>query len=119
MDAIFVRGLVAETRVGVPEEERAAPQTVILDVELYLDLRAAGHSDDLNETLDYGAVTAGLVDLLGTIETKLLEHLAERMASYLLGLGKLRRVVVQVTKASPPIVETTEAVGVRIERTAE
>jgi FolB domain-containing protein len=116
MDTIFVRRLRLPVRVGVSEEERARPQNVLLDLDLVRDLRRAGRTDDLGETVDYGAVTSGVADLLRETEVLLLERLAQLVAEFLLAQVGVVEVTVSVSKEAPPIEEQADAVGVRIVR---
>ena len=51
-DIVFIRGLRVRGLIGVYEHERDAPRELRLDVDLQLDLRAAGRSDRLDDTLD-------------------------------------------------------------------
>jgi FolB domain-containing protein len=117
MDSIFVRQLRLPVRVGVTAEERARPQFVLLDLDLHVDLGPAGGSDDLSETLDYGAVTSGVATLVEGMEVLLLERLAQAVAEFLLAQDGVAEVTVSVAKETPPIMEETSGVGVRIVRT--
>ena len=117
MDSIFVRQLRLPVRVGVTDEERARPQIVLLDLELSRDLAPAGRSDDLDETVDYGAITSGVARLLEGLEVLLLERLAQEVAEFLLNQTGVVNVTVSVAKETPPIEEEAAAVGVTIVRT--
>jgi dihydroneopterin aldolase len=117
MDSIFVRRLRLPVRIGVTPEERARPQFVLLDLDLQRDLSRAGGSDDLAETADYGAITSGVSALLGGMEVLLLERLAQLVAEFLLAQDGVVEVTVSVAKETPPIMEETSGVGVRIVRT--
>ena len=117
LDSIFVRRLRLPIRVGVTAAERARLQFVLLDLDLRVDLGRAGVSDDLSETLDYGAVTSGVAALLEGMEVQLLERLAQAVAEFLLAQDGVVEVTVSVAKETPPIMEETSGVGVRIVRT--
>jgi dihydroneopterin aldolase len=117
LDSIFVRQLRLPVRVGVSKEERSRPQFVLLDLEVGRDLTRAGQTDDLSETIDYGAITGGLATLLEDTEVLLLERLAHEVAEFLLNQEGVVTVTVSVAKEVPPIEEETAAVGVTIVRT--
>src|SRR5581483_9227757 len=56
-DRIELRGLRAQGVHGVLPEEQVRAQPFEVDLTVEADLRAAGRSDDLADTLDYGAIT--------------------------------------------------------------
>ena len=118
MDSIVVSGLRLDTHIGVTEEERASPQPVLIDLEVGLDLQPAGKSDRLSDTLDYGAVTEEVSELVSTGSRQLLEHLAEGIAGILLAHKGVLTVSVDIAKESPPIKENVGRIAVRIERQA-
>lgn len=116
MDAIIFKGLRAQARIGAFDWEREKPQTLIVDLMLERDLSEPGSSDDLVDTIDYGAVTKGMVEFIGSVEVRLLEHLAEVIARKLLEETDVVRVTVEIAKLKPPITEEVDSVSVRIVR---
>ena len=118
VDSIVVRDLRVETHIGVTEEERATPQTVLIDLDIGVDLRPAGNSDDLTDTIDYSAVTGEVAALAAAESTQLLEHLAERIAEVLLSHSGVMTVTVDIAKESPPVAENVGRIAVRVERQA-
>ncbi len=117
MDQIEIRGLRAFTRIGVTEEERKEPQQVVADISIMADLVTPAQTDDLNDTIDYSQVTARVTDVIRSSECRLLEHLAEKIASSIAHFAGVQGVTVEVAKQRPPLAEELEAVAVRIERT--
>jgi dihydroneopterin aldolase len=116
-DQIFLRRMEFEGRHGVTEEERAEPQTIELDVELRLDLRAAGHSDDLAQTVDYGDVFEICRAQVEQHTYHLLEGVAEAIATDILGrFPDVGSVVVRAMKPGVPLDGVVELAGVGIER---
>jgi 7,8-dihydroneopterin aldolase/epimerase/oxygenase len=117
-DAIYLRGMTFAGRVGVSEEERADPQEIQVDVELWLDLAAAGRSDDLAQTVDYAAVFEITRREVEDSVHRLLESVGEGVAGKLLaGFPAVARVVVEVRKPGVPIDGVLEYAAVRIDRT--
>src|ERR687893_2894426 len=55
-DRILLEGMVFHGRHGTLPAERELGQPFVVDLELRLDLRPAGLSDDLARTVDYGEV---------------------------------------------------------------
>jgi len=84
MDSIFIRELEVFYRVGVSEEERLAPQRLLLTVEIENDFEAAAKTDDLSATIDYHAVAQRLLRLGEGREWKLIESLAVEIANTIL-----------------------------------
>ena len=114
-DRIRIRGLEVEARVGVSEQERARPQTVIVDVDIAADLSRATASDDVRDTIDYGEVLSAVAETVRASESKLLEHLAAKIVSVVSRMDGVANVTVEIAKQSPPVSEQVEAIGVTIE----
>ncbi|NNE93849.1 MAG: dihydroneopterin aldolase, partial [Verrucomicrobiales bacterium] len=55
-DTITISGLKIETHIGVPDEERANPQTVSLDLEIEVATPFCELKDEIESTVDYFAV---------------------------------------------------------------
>ena len=102
---------------GVGEEERAQAQGFAVDVELAADLAPAGRSDDLAQTVDYGAVFATCRDVVERASFRLIEALAEAIADAVLATYPVGEVVVRVRKLRPPIEGTLGWAGVEVRRT--
>ena len=64
MDQIRLTGIRATGKHGVLDFEHERAQTFVVDATLFLDLAAAGRSDDLNDTVDYGAIAKGIVAII-------------------------------------------------------
>lgn len=116
MDSIIVRDLRVKAHVGVTEEERSDAQLLVISLVLYTDLRKAGMSDDLADTVDYGRVTAEVEELVVSTQTALLESLAEKIAGHIAAMPGINGVSVEIAKDAPPIEQDVGCVGVRIER---
>ncbi len=83
-DSVFIEGMRVAAHVGVTAEERDISQVLRFDLELQCDARRAGESDDLDHTIDYGAVYAHVVTVVKSTPCKLLEHMASKIAVELL-----------------------------------
>ena len=116
-DRIELRGLRVVGRVGVLPFEREADQPLELDLDLAVDLAAAGASDDLGDTVDYGAVCDAVVAAVGAGHVALLERLATRVADAALAVDPaIAAVTVAVRKLRPPVPHVLDTSGVRITR---
>ena len=115
-DRILIHGIQFYGYHGVREEERKLGQRFIVDVELLLDLRDAGRKDDLAASVDYERVQALVVEIGAREQFRLLEALAERIASAILAEWRVRQVTIRVTKPSPPMPGVIGGVSVEITR---
>ena len=113
MDTIHIEGLQGLARVGVPLEERRHPQKILIDLEMGMDLAAAGRSDAVERTIDYARVVEEICRLLKGRSFRLVEALAHQMARRLITRFGPDQVVVRVKKFSVP---GTKSVGVEIKR---
>ena len=116
-DAIQLRGLRAMGVHGVLPEEQERPQPFEVDLDLSVDLAAAGRSDDLADTVDYGVVAENVVAVITNERHALLERLAERIAAVALSDTMVKAVTVTVRKLQPPISAEIGHVAVSIRRT--
>lgn len=114
MDKIFISELKVQTKLGVPAWERMTPQTIILDIEIGVNLSAAGKSDAITDTIDYGAVVARIRETLAEHSFQLVEALAEHVCQLIFKEFKAEKVEIKVSK--PGILAGVKAVGVVIER---
>src|SRR5688500_134166 len=104
MDHIHLRGLRVTGTHGVLPEERARSQPFEVDVDIEADLSAAGASDDLADTVDYGAVVSAVAAVVRDESHRLLERLATRIAEEVLAVDdRIEAVTVVVDKLRPPV----------------
>lgn len=114
MDIVFIEALEIECVIGIYDWERKITQKVVLDIEMAFDNRVPAASDDINDTLDYKAVSKRLIAYVGESSFGLVESLAERCASIIreeFGVGWVR-----LKLSKPGAVTGSRAVGVVIER---
>ncbi len=118
VDRIELRGIRALGIHGVLSEEQQRPQPFAVDLDVDLDLRQAGRSDDLTHTIDYGQLAQAVVAEVAGPPAALLERLAERVALRVLALTGERAssVTVTVHKLRPPVPVDMVSAGVRITR---
>ena len=116
MDRILISGLRQMGVHGVLAEEQARAQPFGVELELLVDLRAAGASDALADTVDYGAVCDAVRAVIAEEHHQLLERLADRVAEVCRADPRVQGVVVEVRKLDPPVRARVDYVGVRIER---
>ena len=116
-DRIELRGLRLVGRLGVLDHERTDDQPLEVDLDLRVDLAAAGASDDLADTVDYGAVCRAVAATVAEGHVALLEHLAARVADAVLALDpRIDAVDLTIRKLRPPVPLDLATSGVRIAR---
>lgn len=84
-DRILLTDMVFHGHHGTLPAENELGQPFIVNIELHLDLRPAGTSDDLARTVDYGTVHRMARDIVEGPPVQLTETLAERIAAGVLG----------------------------------
>ena len=84
MSMITITDLEVRFHVGVPDEERAKPQRLLLTIEMEHDFRAATATDDIAATIDYFDVSQKILALGNGRSWKLIEKLADDVANLVL-----------------------------------
>jgi D-erythro-7,8-dihydroneopterin triphosphate epimerase len=114
MDRIFIRDLALRCIIGIFPEERREKQDIVINVEMHCDLRKAGASDDLSDTVDYKTIKKAILKLVEASHFQLIESLAEKIASIALDNEKVQQVVVTIDK--PGALRFAKASAVEITR---
>jgi len=114
MDRVLIEGLEVRTVIGIYDWEREIRQTVRLDMEMAWDIRPAGASDDIADTLDYKAVSKRLIAFVEGSSFGLIEALAEACARIVLDEFNVPWMHLKMSK--PGAVRGSENVAVVIER---
>ena len=119
-DRVVVAGMVFLARHGVNDSEKVEDQRFEVDVELALDTRAAGESDNLAETVDYRGVHEIARRVMETTTLELVESLAEAIARNLLATSPaVEEVLVRVRKPDVDLEGPLDYAGVEIRRSRE
>ena len=94
----LLEGLDVMVRIGIYDAERLAPQRVIIDVELVLDINTAPQSDDVSETLNYDLIRNTVMDIVGRQHFDLQETLARALFDNLAKLPDVTGLRVRTAK---------------------
>ncbi len=116
MDRIIIRELLVRCVLGVDAEERREMQDVLISVTLHADLRRAGQSDRLEDAIDYRAIKKEILAAAEGSRYRLVEALAERVASLCLAYAGVERVDVKVEKPGSLRFARSAAVEITRER---
>jgi dihydroneopterin aldolase len=79
-DRIELRGLIIRGNHGVFDHERRDGQDFVVDITVWIDLAAAAASDELADTVDYGALAQRAADIIGGPARNLIETVAAELA---------------------------------------
>jgi dihydroneopterin aldolase len=116
-DRIEINDLRVTGTHGVLPEERDRAQPFSVDVVAWVDMEAAQQSDDLADTVDYGALAQVAADVVAGRSYRLLEALSGRLASALLIVDpRIEAVEVTVRKLRPPLPLHVGSTGVKVRR---
>lgn len=116
-DHIYLANMTFDVHIGAGDGERADEQPIEIDVDMTVDLRPAGLADDLDKTVDYGAVFRLCQQVAEGRPYRLLEALAERLATEILAVeSAVQAVAVTVRKPGVPIDGVLDYAGVRVTR---
>src|SRR5215207_1976443 len=117
-DEILLEGMRFYAYHGVNPEEQALGQRFTVDVVLAVDLRRAGQSDELANTVSYSAVYKVVRGIVEGEPRQLIEAVAEVIAEAILReFPRVERITVTVRKPEVPMKGSMlDAAGVRITR---
>src|SRR3984957_9978997 len=102
MSKINIVDLEVFYRGGVPDEERAQPQRLLLTIEMDSNFSAAAKTDSIADTIDYFAVSQRLLKFGDGKDWKLIEKLAADICEMILAEFKPQSVTVEVKKFPIP-----------------
>ncbi len=114
MDQVIISDLVARGIIGINDWEREKPQEIRINIVLFGDLRKAGNSDDIADTINYRTITKKVQAHAEAAQRLTVEALAADLARICLQEPGVEKVRVRVEK--PGAVRFTRSVGVEIER---
>ena len=115
-DTIELRGLRVMAYCGILPEELERRQPFEIDVDVDVDLRAAATSDDLGNTIDYGALVADIERLAVDVRYGLLERFAGEVAASVLEHDRALATRVTIRKLRPPVPQDLGSSGVTVRR---
>lgn len=117
MDKILMNNMGFYGYHGVFKEESVLGQKFFIDIELYLNTKEAGLTDDMNKSVSYGEVYEVVKDIVEKKRFNLLEALSENLAKEILNRFPLiEEVMVRVKKPDAPVPGIYDYFGVEIRR---
>jgi FolB domain-containing protein len=102
--------------IGINKWEREVEQDILVNLVMFTDLRQAGASDEIDDTVNYRTVAKAVIDFIKTHQPFTVESLATDVARLCLAEPRVNRVRVRIEK--PGALRFAHSVGVEIERQA-
>jgi len=117
MDKVLMKNMSFYGYHGVMPEEKVLGQKFFIDVIMELDIKPAGTTDHVDDTVSYAEAFEVVKQHVEVERYHLLEALAENIASDLLsGFDKLSAVEVTIRKPEAPVNGVFDYFGVEIRR---
>ena len=117
-DVIRIEQIEVLAHIGVPDNERAEPQRLTISIVFRPNKSGAELNDNITRAVNYAAVCDEVKKFVGPRRDKLIETLADALASHLLEAFEIRRITVELRKYILPDVEFV-SVSVTRERVKE
>ncbi len=114
-DKILIKDLLLRGILGLNDRERKEKQDILINLEVFLDTRAAGRSDRVEDSLNYRTLTKAIVAHVEASSHYLVESLAAAVARIVIIDYGAERAIVRVEKVEA--LRFTSSVGVEIDRT--
>ncbi len=111
---VFVRDLDLEAVIGVHRHEKRRSQPIRVNIDLTVLALRRPRRDSLSQVVDYEQVVNAVRTLVAEGHLRLVETLAERIASHCLGDRRVLAARVRIEKLAA--IEGARSVGVEIER---
>ena len=115
-EVIQLRGLRLACICGALPEEQDRRQPYEFDIDLIADVEPATRSDELADTVDYGAVVERVEAVTRHERFSLFERMAQRVAEAVLEDERVTEVTVEVRKLRPPVAQDLASSGIRLTR---
>ena len=114
-DPIHIEQLEISTRVGVPEKERSTLQRLTVSITLWPKQDSRDLGDQIGRTVNYSAVAEAARNFVSDQSVSLIETLADRLATHLLGSFAVQKIRVELRKF---VLQDAKYVSVAVTRTA-
>jgi len=97
-DRIHIEQLEVSTHIGVPEEERRAPQRLTASISFWPYQEAGDLADKIENAINYSDVVEETQNFVRDQSVNLIETLADRLAMHLLKNFRMQRVTIELRK---------------------
>jgi dihydroneopterin aldolase len=97
-DQVLIEQLEVFANIGVPDEERAAAQRLTFNIAFWPVRQAGELEDDISRAVNYASVAAATRTFVAASRNKLIETLANALATHLLETFEIRRITIELRK---------------------
>ena len=115
MHKILLEGIRLEIRVGTTEEEQNEPQPCGLDLVFEANLKAAGRSGRLEDTVDYAAIFRLIEAHCVQDSFNLLEQVGQQLGDMIFDQYPVESIRVRIRKLRP-FSSRLSSVGIELKR---
>jgi dihydroneopterin aldolase len=112
-DQVHIEQLEVFAHIGVPDDERASAQRLLFNITFWPVHQAPELGDDITRAVDYAAVCAETKNFVQARSDRLIETLADALASHLLEVFEIRKITIELRKF---ILTEVEFVSVTVTR---
>ena len=116
MDKLTISGANFSCNIGVTEKERSQKQEIIVDTDLFLDIKQASSTDDIHDAVNYSDVYDLLKEIVAKNQFMLIEAMAENIASAILENFPVEKVNVKIKKPGALSDKGVKYVSIKITR---
>ena len=114
MDKIIISNLLVRGILGINPDERVNKQDIVVNLELYTDIRQAADTEELAYSIDYSVVSKRVVQHIEESQDLLIEKLVTDVAQLVLTEFDVEKVKVRIDK--PRAARFGSSVGIEIVR---
>ena len=97
-DEVHIDQLEVSTHIGVPEQERAAPQRLTVSISFWPFQQTRDLADNIHQAVNYSAVAEETKSFVRDQSVNLIETLADLLAAHLLKTFPIQKVTVELRK---------------------
>jgi FolB domain-containing protein len=97
-DEVHIDQLEVSTHIGVPEQERAAPQRLTVSISFWPYQQTRDLADNIRKAVNYSAVAEETKSFVRDQSVNLIETLADLLAAHLLKTFAIQKVTVELRK---------------------
>lgn len=117
MDKIVLKNMKFFGYHGLQAEEQLHGQVFVISIEMKVDLRKPGKTDNIFDTVDYSKIFKIVKNITENLKFKLMEKLAETISEKIFSAcNEVRELIININKPHAPIRGDFDWVGVEIRR---